>query len=151
MKKIIGAFFLFISVTSFAQDCLDIVAQNKMKSIISLNGDYETDFEKNINITGEKISMLTIETEGDYQYVIMLVCKSGIKGCGLELQDESGTLLNYVLNYAGADNYYATIEFDSNFKSVYRILCTAASSCCAKLVLLSRVNEDEDEKTKRKY
>lgn len=151
MKYLLIIVIIFISINSFAQTCLDVVAQNQLNSIIGLNGDYETDLKKNIEITAGKTSTINIETEGDYQYIIVLVCKSGIKGCGLELQDESGTQLSYVLNYAGAENYYATIEFTSDLKSVYRVLCTATSSCCAQLVLLSKLNEEEDEKTKRKY
>ncbi|GDX51342.1 hypothetical protein LBMAG27_03890 [Bacteroidota bacterium] len=151
MKYFLIVAIIFISTNSFAQNCLDAVAQNQLNSILSLNGDYETDLKKTVEITAGKTSMINIETEGDYQYVLVLVCKSGIKGCCLELQDESGTQLNYVLNYAGAENYYATIEFTSDLKSVYRVLCTATSSCCAQIVLLSKLNEEEDEKTKRKY
>jgi len=151
MKKLIIALLIFMGSESFAQNCLDMVAQNQLNSIIGLNGDYETDFKKTVEITAGKSSMINIETEGDYQYIIVLVCKSGVKGCGLELQDESGTQLNYVLNYAGAENYYASIEFASNLKSIYRILCNSTSTGCAQLVLLSKLNEEEDDKTKRKY
>ncbi len=151
MRKFLIVVILFITTNTFAQNCLDVVAQNQLNSILSLNGDYETDLKKTVELTAGKSSMINIETEGDYQYLLVLVCKSGIKGCGLELQDNNGIQLSYILNYAGAENYYATIEFNSDLKNVYRVLCTSTSSCCAQLVLLSKLNETEDEKTKLKY
>ena len=151
MKIFLIALLFFISGNSFAQSCLDNKAQNQLNSILSLNGDYETAWKKTVTLTSGKSVTNEIKVEGDYQYVIILVCNTNAKGCGLELQDESGTQLNYVINYSGAENYYATIEFDVDLNSTYHVVCNSTSSCCAQLVLLSKVNEDEDEKTKRKY
>ena len=151
MKIFLTALLFFVSANSFAQNCLDSKAQNQLSSILSLNGDYEIALKKTVTLTSGKSVSSEIKVEGDYQYIIVLVCNSSAKGCGLELQDESGTQLNYVINYAGAENYYATIEFDVNLNSTYHVVCNSTSSCCAQLVLLSKVNEDEDEKTKRKY
>jgi hypothetical protein len=151
MRIFLISVLIFISANSFAQNCLDTKSQQQLNSILSLNGDYETDWKKTVQLTSGKSVSNAIEVQGDYQYIIVLVCNSNAKGCGLELQDESGTQLNYVVNYAGAENYYATIEFDVDLNSNYHVVCNSTSSCCAQLILLSKVNEDEDEKTKRKY
>ena len=151
MKIFLTALLFFVSANSFAQNCLDSKAQNQLSSILSLNGDYEIALKKTVTLTSGKSVSSEIKVEGDYQYIIVLVCNSSAKGCGLELQDESGTQLNYVINFSGAENYYATIEFDVDLNSTYQLVCNSTSSCCAQLVLLSKVNEDEDEKTRRKY
>ena len=151
MKKFLMLALLLFSEKTFSQNCLNAAAQYQLNSMLFLNNDYDTAWKKTISLAPGKVTAVNLETENDYQYIILLVCNSTVKGCGLELQDESGTRIDYVVNYSAPDNYYATIEFDSELAGEYKILCTATPASCAQLVLLSRENEAALEKTKLKY
>ena len=55
MKYLLIVAIFFFSTNSFAQNCLDPIAQNQLNSTLSLNGDYETDLKKTVEITAEKL------------------------------------------------------------------------------------------------
>ena len=151
MRLILFISLILFCEKSFAQNCLNPAAQYQLNSMLFLNNDYDTAWKKTISLTQGNATTVNLETENDYQYIIILVCNSTVKGCGLELQDASGTRMDYVVNYSPPGNYYATIEFDCDLGGDYKILCTASPASCAQLVLLSRENEAALEKTKLKY
>ena len=139
----ISVFLLLMSFEkSFSQNCTDVSVSKLNDQVIGgvEAGGYELVDQINSILQNNSEHGVAIQLESDFTYEFVLVCPTGTKATGIEIDNSDETMIDYTLNTSGTEKNIATLDFNCDFGGTYlikyKMLSGSAKTNCSYFSIL---------------